>query len=47
LLNTTVQIAGTIQDVSIQGAAIWGSVWAISTLAIGATFSWIEAVDGV
>lgn len=47
LLNTTVQIAGTIQDVSIQGAATWGSVWAVSTLAIGATFGWIEAVDGV
>ncbi|KAJ5988896.1 hypothetical protein N7481_004106 [Penicillium waksmanii] len=47
LLNTTVQIAGTIQEVSIQGAATWGSVWAVSALVIGATFGWIEAVDGV
>ncbi|KAJ5590649.1 hypothetical protein N7450_004621, partial [Penicillium hetheringtonii] len=47
LLNTTVQIAGTIKDVSVQGAAIWGSVWAISAIVIGATFGWIEAVDGV
>lgn len=47
LLNTTVQIAGTIQDISIQGAATWGSVWAVSALAIGATFGWIEGVDGV
>lgn len=47
LLNTTVQIAGTIQNVSVQGAATWGGVWAVSALAIGATFGWIEAVDGV
>ncbi|KAJ5103452.1 hypothetical protein N7532_003981 [Penicillium argentinense] len=47
LLNTTVQIAGTIQNVSVQGAATWGGLWAVSTLAIGATFGWIEAVDGV
>ena len=47
LLNTTVQIAGTIKDVSIQGAAIWGSVWAFSAIVIGATFGWIEAVEGV
>lgn len=47
LLNTTVQIAGTIQNVSVQGAATWASVWAVSALAIGATFGWIEAVDGV
>ncbi|KAG0159400.1 hypothetical protein PDIDSM_6922 [Penicillium digitatum] len=27
LLNTIVQVAGTINDVSIEGAATWGAVW--------------------
>lgn len=47
LLNTIVQVAGTISDVSIEGAATWGAVWAFATLIAGATFGWIEAVDGV
>jgi hypothetical protein len=47
LLNTIVQVAGTIRDVSIVGAATWGSVWAVSALVTGASFGWIEAVDGV
>ncbi|KAJ5338269.1 hypothetical protein N7452_004997 [Penicillium brevicompactum] len=47
LLNTVVQVAGTIRDVSIEGAATWGSVWAAAALITGATFGWVEAVDGV
>ncbi|KAJ5692794.1 hypothetical protein N7462_002217 [Penicillium macrosclerotiorum] len=47
LLNTTVQVAGTIQSVSVEGASTWGAIWAVATLATGATFGWIEAVDGV
>lgn len=47
LLSTIVQVAGTIRDVSVQGAATWGAVWAFATLVVGATFGWIEAVDGV
>ena len=47
LLNTIVQVAGTISDVSIEGAATWGAVWGFATLTAGATFGWIEAVDGV
>lgn len=47
LLNTIVQVAGTIRSVSVAGAFVWGSVWSVATLAVGATFGWIEAVDGV
>jgi hypothetical protein len=47
LLNTVVQLAGTIKDVSVEGAATWGAVWAFAALITGATFGWIEAVDGV
>jgi hypothetical protein len=47
LLNTIVQVAGTIRDVSLEGAATWGAVWATAALITGATFGWIEAVDGV
>lgn len=47
LINTTIQIAGTIRNVSVQGAYEWGAVWAFATLVVGAVFGWIEAVDGV
>ncbi|KAJ5132491.1 hypothetical protein N7448_006649 [Penicillium atrosanguineum] len=47
LLNTIVQVAGTIQSVSVEGAFVWGSVWAVATLAVGGVFAWVEAVDGV
>ncbi|KAJ5155833.1 hypothetical protein N7492_008636 [Penicillium capsulatum] len=43
LLNTTIQVAGTISCVSVQGAFTWGIVWAIGALATGATFGWIGA----
>jgi hypothetical protein len=47
LVNTTVQVAGTIRSVSIEGAFTWGVVWAVATVAVGAAFGWIEAVDGL
>ena len=47
LVNTIVQVAGTIQNVSVEGAFAWGAIWTVATLAVGATFGWIEAVDGV
>ncbi|KAF7590525.1 hypothetical protein BBP40_002713 [Aspergillus hancockii] len=45
--NTIVQLAGTMEGISIEGASTWGSIWAVAVLAVGATFGWIEAVDGV
>lgn len=47
LVNTVVQVAGTVRGVSVEGAAIWGALWTAATIAVGATFGWIEAVDGV
>lgn len=47
LLNTIAQLAGTVRGVSVVGALAWGAVWAVATLAVGAIFGWIEAVDGV
>ncbi|KAJ5749164.1 uncharacterized protein N7511_010860 [Penicillium nucicola] len=47
LLNTIIQVAGTVRDVSVVGAAMWGSVWAVSALVAGASFGWIGSVDGV
>lgn len=46
-LNTIVQVAGTINSVSVEGASLWGAVWTFATVAVGAVFGWIEAVDGV
>ncbi|KAJ5239950.1 hypothetical protein N7468_004569 [Penicillium chermesinum] len=47
LINSTVQIAGTIRGVSAQGASVWGAVWALATVVVGALFGWIEAAEGV
>jgi hypothetical protein len=47
LLNTIVQVSGTIKGVDVQGSAGWGAIWAAAVLAIGSTFAWIEAVPGV
>ncbi|KAE8350193.1 hypothetical protein BDV28DRAFT_139595 [Aspergillus coremiiformis] len=45
--NTIVQLAGTVEGISMKGASIWGSVWAVAIFAVGLTFGWIEGVDGV
>ncbi|KAI9929091.1 hypothetical protein MW887_001495 [Aspergillus wentii] len=46
-LNTIVQVAGTMQGVDFVGASRLGLMWAAAILITGATFGWIEAVDGV
>jgi hypothetical protein len=47
LLNTVIQVSGTVKGVSVEGSAGWGLVWTAAVLAIGSTFAWIEAVPGV
>jgi hypothetical protein len=45
--STIVQLVETIKGADVEGATAWGAVWAVATLAVGLTFGWIEAVDGV
>lgn len=47
VINTVVQLTGTLDGIDVEGASAWGSLWAIATLAVAGTFGWIEAVDGV
>ncbi|KAI9044381.1 uncharacterized protein KD926_000982 [Aspergillus affinis] len=47
VVNTIVQVAGTIDGVDIEGASAWGSVWAVATFIVAGLFAWIEAIDGV
>ena len=47
VLTTVVQLVSTVKDVSIEGAAGWGAVWASSTLLVGLVFGWIEGAEGV
>ncbi|RAH48047.1 ATP-binding protein [Aspergillus brunneoviolaceus CBS 621.78] len=47
LANTVIQVAGTVNRVSVEGASVWGLVWAAAALVNGLMFGWIESVDGV
>ncbi|KAL4810513.1 hypothetical protein BDV18DRAFT_131165 [Aspergillus unguis] len=47
LANTIVQVAGTINGASFEGASTWGFVWSLGTLVVGLAYAWIEAVDGL
>ncbi|KAL4918521.1 hypothetical protein BDW62DRAFT_62262 [Aspergillus aurantiobrunneus] len=47
MINTAIQVAGTVNGASLEGASAWGSVWTLSTLIVGLTYGWIEAVDGL
>lgn len=47
VLNTVIQLAGTVRGVDWEGATAWGAIWAVATCVAGMTFGWIEAVDGV
>jgi hypothetical protein len=47
MLNTIVQVAGTIEGAELEGAISWGAIWSFATLIIGFTFHWIEGVEGV
>jgi hypothetical protein len=46
VLNTTIQVWGTMKGVDIVGATGWGAIWAVSILVIGLTFGWIQGADG-
>ncbi|PYH41357.1 ATP-binding protein [Aspergillus saccharolyticus JOP 1030-1] len=47
LANTVIQVAGTVNRVSVEGASAWGLVWAAAAVVNGLAFGWIESVDGV
>ncbi|CEL08008.1 hypothetical protein ASPCAL11161 [Aspergillus calidoustus] len=47
LANTVIQVAGTVQGASFEGASAWGLVWALATSITGLTYGWVEAVDGL
>lgn len=47
MINTFIQIAGTIRGASFEGASAWGFVWTLGTLIVGLVYRWIEAVDGL
>ncbi|PGH19359.1 hypothetical protein AJ80_03999 [Polytolypa hystricis UAMH7299] len=47
LLNTTVQIIGTVSGADLEGALGWAAVWTVATVITGAVFWWIEVVDVV
>ncbi|KAL2835538.1 hypothetical protein BJY01DRAFT_252558 [Aspergillus pseudoustus] len=47
LVNTLIQVAGTVNGASFEGATAWGFVWALATSVTGLTYGWIEAVDGL
>lgn len=44
-LNTVVQVAGTVDSVSVEGASMWAAVWTVATLIVGTLFGWIEDVE--
>ncbi|OJJ00448.1 hypothetical protein ASPVEDRAFT_127307 [Aspergillus versicolor CBS 583.65] len=47
MVNTFVQVAGTIRGASFEGASAWGFVWTLGTSIVGLVYRWIEAVDGL
>lgn len=47
LVNTIIQVSGTVAGVDLPGSAGWGALWATAVLAVGGLFAWIEAVPGV
>ncbi|KAL4873466.1 hypothetical protein BDV12DRAFT_182277 [Aspergillus spectabilis] len=47
MVNTVVQVAGTVDGASFEGASAWGFVWTAATLLVGLMYGWIEAVDGL
>lgn len=47
VLHTTVQLAGTIKGIDIEGAAGWGGVWAFAILVTGLVYHWVQGVEGV
>ncbi|EEH20253.1 hypothetical protein PABG_02512 [Paracoccidioides brasiliensis Pb03] len=47
MLNTIVQVVGTISGAGLEGAVGWGIVWAVATAVTGVVFGWIAAADGL
>ncbi|OJJ61127.1 hypothetical protein ASPSYDRAFT_87680 [Aspergillus sydowii CBS 593.65] len=47
MINTFIQVAGTIRGASFEGASAWGFVWTLGTFIVGSVYLWIEAVDGL
>ncbi|OJD18147.1 hypothetical protein AJ78_01813 [Emergomyces pasteurianus Ep9510] len=47
MLNTIVQVVGTISGAEIEGAVGWGAIWTLATCVTGVLFGWVEAVDGL
>lgn len=41
LVNTVVQVVGTVEGAKVEGAAIWGGIWAVAGLVVGGVFGWI------
>ncbi|PGG98941.1 hypothetical protein GX51_06524 [Blastomyces parvus] len=47
MLNTIVQVVGTISGAEMEGAMGWGAIWTLATCVTGVMFGWVEAVDGL
>ena len=47
MLNTMIQVWGTINGVELEGAVEWAAIWTGATLLIGSAFGWIQAADGL
>ncbi|OJD22773.1 hypothetical protein ACJ73_05875 [Blastomyces percursus] len=47
MLNTIVQVVGTISGAEMEGAMGWGAIWTLATCVIGVMFGWVEAADGL
>ncbi|PGH32925.1 hypothetical protein GX50_04269 [[Emmonsia] crescens] len=47
MLNTIVQIVGTISGAEMEGAVGWGAIWTLATCVTGVLFGWVEAADGL
>ncbi|KAK2742380.1 hypothetical protein FQN55_007914 [Onygenales sp. PD_40] len=47
LLNTVVQVVGTISGAEMEGALGWGMIWSLATGVTGWLFGWIGGVEGL
>ncbi|EQL33767.1 hypothetical protein BDFG_04299 [Blastomyces dermatitidis ATCC 26199] len=47
MMNTIMQVVGTISGAEMEGAMGWGAIWTLATCVTGVIFGWVEAVDGL
>ncbi|KAK2812795.1 hypothetical protein FQN50_001124 [Emmonsiellopsis sp. PD_5] len=47
LLNTVVQVVGTISGAEMEGALGWGMVWSLAAGVTGWLFGWVGGVEGL